>query len=67
MCDKQAKYPPKKFQTILAHKKGNKETLTSYRLVSLFPIHGKILEQLIFNEKNYFLLKMTLSRQISVV
>ena len=32
------------------HKKGDKQTLKNYRPVSLFPICGKILERLMFNE-----------------
>ena len=32
------------------HKKGDKQTLTNYRPVSLLPICGKIFERLIYNE-----------------
>ena len=40
----------KKGNIVPIHKKGDKQTLKSYRLVSLLPICGKILERLMFNE-----------------
>ena len=40
----------KKDNIVAIHKKGGKQTLTNYRLVSLLPICGKILERLMFNE-----------------
>ena len=38
-------------------KKGDKQTLKNYRLVSLLPICGKILERLMFNEMFKFLIE----------
>ena len=40
----------KKGNIVPIHKKGDKQTLKNYRPVSLLPICGKILEQLMFNE-----------------
>ena len=40
----------KKGNIVHIHKKGDKQTLKNYRPVSLLPICGKILEQLMFNE-----------------
>ena len=40
----------KKANIVSIHKKGNKQCLKNYQLVSLFPICRKILERLIFNE-----------------
>ena len=40
----------KKANIVPIHKKGDKQTLENYRLVSLLPICGKILERLMFNE-----------------
>ena len=39
----------KKANVVPVHKKGNKQTLKNYRLVSLLPICGKIFERLIYN------------------
>ena len=39
------------------HKKGDKQTVTQYRLVSLLPICGNILEKLLFNEIFIFFLE----------
>ena len=49
----------KKGDIVPIHKKGGKQTLKNYRLLSLLPICEKILEQLIFNEMFNLLLKMT--------
>ena len=57
----------KKGNIVPIHKKGDKQTLKNYRPVLLFPICGKILEQLMFNEMFKFLLKTNLSRQTSLV
>ena len=38
-------------------KKGDKQTLKNYRLVSLLPICGRILERLMFNEMFKFLIE----------
>ena len=46
----------KKANIVPIHKKGNKQTLKNYRLVSLPPICGKIFERLIFNEMFRFFL-----------
>ena len=40
----------RKGNVVLIHRKGDKQTLKNYRPVSLLPICGKILEQLMFNE-----------------
>ena len=40
----------KKGNIVPIHKKDDKQTLKNYRPVSLLPICGKILEQLMFNE-----------------
>ena len=46
----------KKANVVPIHKKGDKQLLENYRLVSLLPICDKILEQLIFNSLfNYFI------------
>ena len=42
------------------HKKGDKQILKNYRLVSLLPICGKIFERLIFKELFHFLLENNL-------
>ena len=39
------------------HKKGDKQVLKNYHVVSLLPICGKIFERLIFNEMFNFLLE----------
>ena len=39
------------------HKKGDKQTVTQYRPVSLLPICGNILEKLLFNEIFIFFLE----------
>ena len=46
------------------HKKGIKQVLKNYRLVSRSPICGKIFETLIFNEMFSFFLKITFFHQI---
>ena len=50
-CIENGKFPSeqKKTNVIPVHKKGNKQTLESYRLVLLLPICGKIFKRLIFN------------------
>ena len=46
----------KKANIVPIHKKGDTQTLDSYRPVSLLPICGKILERLLFNEMfNFFI------------
>ena len=46
----------KKANVVPIHKKGDKQLLENYRLVSLLPICDKILEHLIFNSLfNYFI------------
>ena len=42
------------------HKKGDKQTVTQYRPVSLLPICGNILEKLLFNEIFIFFLEYKL-------
>ena len=50
----------KKGDIVPIHKKGDKQILKNYRLVSLLPICGKIFERLIFNELFNFLLENNL-------
>ena len=57
----------KKGNIVSIHKKGDTQMLQNYRLVSLLPICGKILERLMFNEIIEFLLKMNLFLPVSVV
>ena len=46
----------KKANIASIHKNGDKQTLENYRLVSLLPTCGKILEILMFNEMfNFFI------------
>ena len=45
---------------VTVHKKGDKQCLKNYQLVSLLPICGKILERLIFNEMFRFLIENNL-------
>ena len=46
----------KKANIVPIHKKGDKQTLENYRLLSLLPICGKILERLMFNKMfNFFM------------
>ena len=40
----------KKGNVVPVFKKGNKKILKNYRSISLFPVCGKIIEKLIFNE-----------------
>ena len=47
----------KKANIVLIHKKGDKETVTNYRPVSLLPICGKIFERLLYNEMLKFFLR----------
>ena len=35
--------------SLSVHNKGDKEVFNNYRTVSLLPVHGKILERLVFN------------------
>ena len=56
----------KKDNIVAIHKKGGKQTLTNYRLVSLLPICGKILERLMFNEMFRPFLETHLSHQTSL-
>ena len=39
----------KKQNIIIVYKRGNKQLITNYRPVSLFPIYGKVFEKIIFN------------------
>ena len=50
----------KKDNIVAIHKKGGKQTLKIYRLVSLLPICGKILERLMFNEMLKFFIENAL-------
>ena len=50
----------KKVNVVPVHTKGNKQCLKNYRLVSLLPICGRILERLIFNEMFRFLIENNL-------
>ena len=48
----EGKFPheQKKANVVPVHKKGNKQSLKNYRLISLLPICSKIFERLIYNE-----------------
>ena len=48
-------------------KKGDKQTLKIYRPVSLLPICGKILDQVMFNKIFKFFIENELTRQTSLV
>ena len=50
----------KRDNIVALHKKGDKQTLKIYRLVSLLPICGKILERLMFNEMLKFFIENAL-------
>ena len=43
----------KKSNVAPVHKKGDKQVVDNFRLVSLLPIFGKILERLIFNSLEF--------------
>ena len=51
-CLSEGEFPRewKKANVVPVHKKGNKQSLENYRLISLLPICSKIFERLIYNE-----------------
>ena len=50
-CIKKGIYPNtgKKSSIVPVHKKGDKQIVNNYRLVSLLPIFGKIFDKILFN------------------
>ena len=57
----------KKANVVPIHKKGEKDLIKNYRLVSLLPIFGKIFERLIFNSLFKYMVKMNCLILISQV
>ena len=53
----------KKANIVPIHKKGDKQTVINYRLVSLLPNCGKIFERLLYNEMLNFVLENDLISQ----
>ena len=62
-CIENEKFPSewKKANVVPAHKRVNKQTLKSYRLVSPLPICGKVFEYLIYNSLFDFFIENELS------
>ena len=60
-CIEKGKFPSewKKANIVPVHKHGDKQLFKNYRLISLLPICGKILEHLLYNTMLEFLLKVT--------
>ena len=58
-CLESGKFPPewKKANVVPAHKKGAKQILENYRLISLLPISGKIFERILYNNMFQFFTK----------
>ena len=55
----------KKANVALVHKKGNKQILNNYQLISLLPISSKLLEEIIFDTIFQYLMKINSLIQIS--
>ena len=47
----------KKANVVPVHKKGDKQSLKNYRLISLLPISGKIFQRLIYNKMFEYFIK----------
>ena len=60
-CIEKGKFPSewKKANNVPVHKNGDKQLFKNYRVISLLPICGKILEHLLYNKMLEFLLKVT--------
>ena len=56
-----------KANVVPIHKKGDKQTLKNYHLVSLLPICSKIFERLLYNEMFGFFLDQDLFQLINQV